>query len=146
MFDLKTIGQFGLKAAVLAGAVAAVAGASAPAMANDKPMTYKVFNVGAAPQALREAKFDKKGGVSCGVQFDGSVAANSTNLYFTFDWNPAQNIAWSIMPTTTSSSGPELTLSNVGLQLSDSSDATYWLTISNPTSSTQSFQGRFCIL
>ncbi|MBD5655041.1 MAG: hypothetical protein IAI50_07635 [Candidatus Eremiobacteraeota bacterium] len=139
------ITRFGRKALILAGAVVAVTGASAPVLANENPMSYKVFNGGSAARSLQNIKFDATKGVSCGIQFTGTIPAATTYLYFTYDWKPAQHVFWDVMPTTTYTSS-ELSLANVATQLSSSTDASYWLTIVNNSASSQSFQGRYCIL
>ncbi len=80
-----------------------------------------------------------------GVQFNGSLAANQTLRYFTFNWSPASHIVWYMMPTTPNTSGAELNW-GVAMQRSDASHVTYWITVTNLTATPITFEGRYAVL
>lgn len=141
----QAVKQLGSKAAMLAG-VLAVATAAAPALATEKPMAVQIFNAGRAPAAPSKLFDAGRKQVTCGVQFTGTIPAQTTYLYYTFDWAPAEYVEWSVMSDSVYSGEAEFTLSPVSTQRSTASDVTYWLTITNNTSSSQNFEGRYCIL
>jgi hypothetical protein len=79
-----------------------------------------------------------------GVQFTGSVAANSSHQWFTFDWNPAWNVVWYVMPTSPAGT-PELDWS-VAVQRASATAVTYWITVTNHSSSAVAFEARYAVL
>lgn len=80
----------------------------------------------------------------CGVQFTGSLAANQTLRWFTFNWPATWHVIWTVMPTSTAAV-PQITLT-VQVQRASAEFATYWLTVQNLTAAPVNFEGRFCIL
>jgi hypothetical protein len=82
--------------------------------------------------------------MSTGVQFTGTVNANQTQRWFTFNWNPAWHVVWYMMPTSTQSV-PELSWS-VAVQRADASHCTYWITVTNLTATAVTFEARYAIL
>jgi len=79
-----------------------------------------------------------------GVQFTGTLTPNQTQRWFTFNWNPASHVVWYMMPTS-AQSVPELNWS-VAVQRADASHCTYWITVTNLTAVTLTFEGRYAIL
>jgi len=137
----------GLRGLMLIGIVAGLGFHTSPALAATSAPSLQIFNAGAAIGSQNNLHLGQGAKqLSCGVQFTGSIPANATQLYFTFDWAAASYIDWTVMSDSVYSSGSEVTLSNVATQRADSTHATYWLTVVNNTSSTQTFDGRFCIL
>lgn len=82
--------------------------------------------------------------MTTGVQFTGSLPAGATQRWYTFNWSAAQHIVWYMMPTSTQNAA-EINWS-VAVQLSDATHCTYWITVTNLTSSTVTFEGRYAIL
>jgi hypothetical protein len=79
-----------------------------------------------------------------GVQFTGTLTPNQTQRWFTFNWNPASHVVWYMMPTSPQSA-PEVSWS-VAVQRADSTHCTYWITVTNLTATTVTFEGRYAIL
>jgi hypothetical protein len=79
-----------------------------------------------------------------GVQFTGTLTPNQTQRWFTFNWNPASHVIWYMMPKSTQGV-PEVSWS-VAVQLADASHCTYWITVTNLTAATVTFEGRYAIL
>ena len=52
--------------------------------------------------------------MTTGVQFTGSLTANQTQRWFTFNWQPAQHVVWYMMPTTPETTGAEAQLDRGG--------------------------------
>jgi hypothetical protein len=82
--------------------------------------------------------------MTTGVQFVGSLPGGATQRWFTFNWAAANHIVWYMMPTSTASA-TEITWS-VAVQRADATHVTYWITVTNQTSATVTFEGRYAIL
>jgi hypothetical protein len=82
--------------------------------------------------------------MSTGVQFTGSLTPNQTQRWFTFNWNAAWDVIWMMVPTS-SQNVPELSWS-VAVQRADATNCTYWITVTNLTAATVTFEGRYAIL
>jgi hypothetical protein len=82
--------------------------------------------------------------MTTGVQFTGSLPGGATQRWFTFNWLAAQHIVWYMMPTSTQGV-PEINWS-VATQRSDATHCTYWITVTNMTSTAVTFEGRYAIL
>lgn len=81
----------------------------------------------------------------CGVQWRGTLNPNQTQRWFTFNWPATWNVVWTVMPTTPSPGGPEITW-RTQVERASAEYATYWITVTNLTPATVTFEGRFCIL
>ena len=82
---------------------------------------------------------------SCGTQWTGTLAANQTNRWFTFNWPASWHIVWTVMPTTPFAGGAQITWS-VAVQRASAEFATYWITVQNLTNVPVTFEGRYAIL
>jgi hypothetical protein len=82
--------------------------------------------------------------MTTGVQFTGSLAPNQTQRWFTFNWNAAWHVIWYMVPTSPQNA-PEVSWS-VAVQRADANNCTYWITVSNLTAATVTFEGRYAIL
>jgi hypothetical protein len=80
-----------------------------------------------------------------GVQFTGSLTANQTQRFYTFNWNPANHVVWYMVPTSVNTTAAEVQWS-VAVQLASSTSCTYWITVTNLTAATVTFEGRYAIL
>ncbi len=80
----------------------------------------------------------------CGQQFTGTVAANQTGSWFTFNWPATWHVVWSVMPTTVGTAAQLKLVTQV--QRGSAEFVTYWLQVQNLTNVPVNFQGRFCIL
>jgi hypothetical protein len=82
--------------------------------------------------------------MNTGVQFTGTLAPNQTNRWFTFNWNPASHVVWYMMPTTPQGAA-EVSWS-VATQRADATHTTYWITVTNLTNQSVTFEGRYAVL
>jgi hypothetical protein len=80
-----------------------------------------------------------------GVQFTGSVGANSSHSWFTYNWPAWWQTVWTVMPTTVNTTGPQITCS-VQVQRTAGAYITYWITVNNQTNVPVSFEGRYVVL
>jgi hypothetical protein len=78
-----------------------------------------------------------------GVQFRGTVPANQTARWFTFNWNPASYVIWTVVPDSVSSS-PEISWS-VAVQRTSATAVTYWISITNSTGAAVDIEARYAI-
>jgi hypothetical protein len=82
--------------------------------------------------------------MTTGVQFTGTLTPNQTQRWFTFNWNPAWHVVWYMVPTSTQNV-PEVSWS-VAVQRADATHCTYWITVTNLTAATVTFEARYAIL
>jgi hypothetical protein len=82
---------------------------------------------------------------ACGVQWTGSLAANQTQSWFTFNWPATWHVVWTVMPTTVRNGSPQITW-KIGVERASPEFVTYWITVTNLTPDPVNFEGRFCIL
>jgi hypothetical protein len=80
-----------------------------------------------------------------GTQFNGTVAANSSARWFTYNWRSWQQVAWTMMPTSVNTAGAQLTW-GVAVQRTAGQYITYWITVTNNTSSPVNFAARYVVL
>ncbi|HEX3682471.1 MAG TPA: hypothetical protein VHU83_07995 [Bryobacteraceae bacterium] len=78
-----------------------------------------------------------------GTQFTGTLAPNQSINYYTFGWSTAWDVLWQMMPTSTG--GAAQIGWTVSTQLSGTS-ITYWILVTNLSSATIDFEGRYAIL
>jgi hypothetical protein len=77
-----------------------------------------------------------------GVQFTGTLAANQSARWYTFNWPAWWDTFWSVMPTTVNTAGSQLTWS-VQVQRASGAYITYWITVTNQTNVPVNFQARY---
>ncbi|HEY2009447.1 MAG TPA: hypothetical protein VGH23_10690 [Rhizomicrobium sp.] len=80
-----------------------------------------------------------------GTQFTGTVAANSSHRWFTFNWLAWQQVFWTVMPTSIDPSGAQLSCS-VAVQRASGAFITYWITVTNLSNAPVTFEGRYEVL
>ena len=80
-----------------------------------------------------------------GTQFSGTVAANSSHRWFTFNWPAWQQVYWTVMPTTVDAANPQLTW-DVAVQRASGANITYWITVHNATNAPVAFDARYEVL
>ena len=83
--------------------------------------------------------------MTTGLQFTGNLAANQTQKWFTWGWNPALHVVWYMMPVTPKIGAPELGWS-VAVERANATQCTYWITVTNLTNVAITFEGRYAIL
>ena len=83
--------------------------------------------------------------MTTGVQFRGTVAANSTARWYTFNWPATEYVLWTVVPDSVNTSGAEISWS-VAAQRASATAVTYWITITNQTASSVDIEGRYVIV
>ena len=80
-----------------------------------------------------------------GVQFTGTLQANQTRQWFTFNWPAVWHVIWTVMPVTPQPGAPELAW-RVRVERASAIMATYWIEVTNLTNVPVTFEGRYEIL
>ena len=80
-----------------------------------------------------------------GVQWTGTIPANGTQNWFTFNWPATWHVLWTVMPTTPRPGGPELSF-DVFVERASTEFATYWIQVKNLTPVAVAFEGRYAIV
>jgi hypothetical protein len=111
--------------------------------APSRPITQRIGNrpnlrqlISAATQAV---------GPWTGVQFRGTVPANQTLCWFTFNWPAHWHVLWTVMPTTPRPGGPEVRW-KVQVERATDQYATYWICVTNLTNQPIDIEGRYAVL
>jgi hypothetical protein len=80
-----------------------------------------------------------------GVQWLGMIPGGVTWRWFTWGWNPARHVVWTLMPLTPCPGGPQLSW-RVQVERASATQCTYWITVRNLTADPVKFEGRYDIL
>jgi len=80
-----------------------------------------------------------------GVQFRGSLAANQTTCWFTFNWPAHWHVVWTVVPTTPQPGAPQLRW-NIRVERATDSFVTYWVCITNLTNLPVGVEARYAVL
>lgn len=81
----------------------------------------------------------------CGAQFTGTLAAGTTQRWFTFNWPATWHVIWTVMPTTLTPGAPSLTW-KTQVERASAEYVTYWISVTNVTNTAVQFEGRYAIL
>ena len=80
-----------------------------------------------------------------GVQFTGTVAAGTTQRWFTYNWPACWHVVWIVVPTTPRPGSPEITW-NVEVERASGQYITYWISITNLSSASTDIEARYAVL
>jgi hypothetical protein len=118
------------------------AGGSPQQAAAGRPVTQRIGNRPNLRQLIASAL---QTATWTGVQFTGTVAANSTQRWFTFNWPAHWHVYWTVVPTTPRPGAPQVQWK---VQVERASDAfvTYWISVTNLTPVPVGIEGRFAVL
>jgi hypothetical protein len=81
----------------------------------------------------------------CGTQWTGTLAANQTQRWFTFNWPAVWHVIWTVMPTTVTTGSPSVAW-DTQVERASAEFVTYWISVTNLTSAPVTFEGRYCVL
>ncbi|MFB2877707.1 S8 family peptidase [Floridanema aerugineum] len=110
--------------------------------ATGRPVTQRIGNRPnlrqLIPAALQQSSWT-------GTQFTGTVPANQTICWFTFNWPAHWHVLWTVVPTSPFSNAPQVTWK---VRVTRSSDRfiTYWICVTNLTNQPVNIEGRFAVL
>ncbi len=79
------------------------------------------------------------------VQFVGTLNPNETHRWFTWGWNPAWHVYWTLMPLTACPGAAQIKW-RIQMERANATQCTYWIVATNLTGSTLRFEARYDIL
>ncbi len=80
-----------------------------------------------------------------GVQFTGSLSANQTRRWFTFNWPAHWHVHWTVVPTSPHAGAPQIRWS-VDVERASDAYITYWISITNLTAEDVNIEARYAVL
>jgi hypothetical protein len=80
-----------------------------------------------------------------GVQFTGSVPANSSRRWFTFNWPASWHVVWNVVSTSPQSGAPQIDW-QVQVERASADHITYWITIRNITAAPVNIEARYAVM
>lgn len=83
--------------------------------------------------------------MTVGVQFTGTVPANQTVRWFTFNWPQQWHVEWNVVPTSPQSGAPQIDW-DVFVERANPTNITYWISVTNLTANPVNIEGRYAVL
>jgi hypothetical protein len=80
-----------------------------------------------------------------GVQFTGSVGANATQRWFTYNWPADKQVIWTVVPTSPKAGAPQVEW-DVAVERASATAVTYWVTIRNVSANPTDIEARYAVL
>lgn len=80
-----------------------------------------------------------------GVQFTGTVPANSTRRWFTHSWPEHLHVLWNVVPMSPRPGAPQIDF-HVRVERASDRFITYWIDISNLTNTEAQIEARYAVL
>jgi hypothetical protein len=80
-----------------------------------------------------------------GIQFSGTVGANATKRWYTWNWRTDRQIVWTVVPTSPNAGAAQIEW-DVAVQRSAANALTYWITIRNLTAADVTIEARYGML
>jgi len=80
-----------------------------------------------------------------GVQFRGTIPAGQTYRWFTHNWPAHWHVIWTVLPTTPRKGAPQIKW-NVQVERASDQQITYWISITNVSSSSVNIEARYAVL
>lgn len=80
-----------------------------------------------------------------GVQFTGSIPANQSRRWFTFNWPAHWHVVWTVVPTSPRSGAPQIEW-QVQVERATDEYITYWINITNLTPVNVDIEARYAVL
>jgi len=81
-----------------------------------------------------------------GTQFTGSVTAGQTRRWFTHSWNAAQDVVWTVMPTSPPVDGNAQLEWKVQVTRQTPTLVKWFIEVKNVTNVTVNFEARYAVL
>lgn len=80
-----------------------------------------------------------------GTQFTGSVPANSSRRWFTFNWPASWHVVWNVVSTSPQSGAPQIDW-QVQVERASADNITYWVTVRNVTANPVNIEARYAVM
>lgn len=119
-----------------------MAGSGYPQNHPARPRTQRIGNRPNLQQLIAAALQTREW---IGVQFTGTLAANQTQRWFTFNWPAHWHVVWTVVPTTPRPGGPQIDW-NVQVERASDAYVTYWIEIRNLNAEAVNIEARYAVL
>ncbi len=83
--------------------------------------------------------------MSVGVQFTGTLTANATQKWFTFNWPQQWHVEWNVVPTSPVPGAPQIEW-DVEVERASPTAITYWIKIHNLTAVPVNIEARYAVM
>lgn len=80
-----------------------------------------------------------------GVQFAGSIPANGSRRWYTFNWPHTWHVVWNVVPISPRSGAPQIDWV-VEVERATPQLITYWITIRNVTAQPVNVEARYAVM
>ncbi|OZI09786.1 hypothetical protein BWI93_02665 [Siphonobacter sp. BAB-5385] len=80
-----------------------------------------------------------------GVQFTGTVAANASAQWYTFNWPASWHVIWHVVPTSPRTGAPQVEW-ETRVERANATYVTYWVLIKNLTNVPVNIEARYAVL
>lgn len=107
-----------------------------------RPATQRIGN---RPNLRQLLDLSLQTGSWTGVQWRGQVAANQTQCWFTHSWPADWHVVWTVVPITPTAGTPQIKW-KVKTERSSDRYVTYWICITNITTTPIEIEGRYAVL
>jgi hypothetical protein len=84
-------------------------------------------------------------GPTLGVQFTGTLPANATQRWFTYNWPACWHVIWNVVPVSSIPGAPEIGW-RVQIERASRDRITYWIHVSNMTAHPVDIEARYAIV
>ena len=84
-------------------------------------------------------------GPTVGAQFTGTLAANESRRWFTYDWPACWHVVWTVQATTPVTPGPGIRW-RVQVERASRERITYWIRVANLTAGPVDIEARYAIV
>jgi len=122
--------------------IANMTGSGYPQNHPARPRTQRIGNRPNLRQLIARA-LDTRTWV--GVQFTGTIPANQTKRWFTFNWPAHWHVVWTVVPTSSRPGGPQIEW-KVMVERASDQYITYWISITNLTPISVAIEARYAVL
>lgn len=80
-----------------------------------------------------------------GVQFTGTVAPNTTQRWFTYNWPENWHVEWNVVPTSPKPGAPQIDF-DVEVERATPQYITYWVNVRNMTAQPVNIEARYAVM
>jgi len=79
-----------------------------------------------------------------GVQFTGTLQANQTVRWYTFNWPQQWQVIWTVVPTSPRAGAPQIEWT-VEVERASATNITYWITVKNLINVPVNIEARYAV-
>ncbi|EWY35743.1 serine protease [Skermanella stibiiresistens SB22] len=111
----------------------------------DAPTRPRTQRIGNRPNLRQVISMALQQNNWIGVQFTGTLAANTTQRWFTYNWPAHWHVVWTIVPVSPRPGGAQIRW-QVEVERASDRYVTYWISITNLTNEPVNVEARYAVL